>query len=1100
MMRNTTITPVYWFILIRAIFGCLLITMEYTLRTDFFYLMPIECHGHATNRLYRTSFQSPMDDVIPCSRIKYSTEFLIGVRTAMTDFKLPMSFMLHLQRLGILRRFRGCRSGLRVKLRKSFYYPAAKNITVRISKREPMKRNIMSSCSSRLASSCTLNNIISLTCVQNEPKNSAYASAHIFVSQGKTVRGYTRPRTLVKLNDQQAVNKESGNCMVTGDREQLFPTSLYILNACSIAKPHAMQQLRADIDSLKPDIVIITESWLTKKHSDELFQINGYSIFRRDRAQLTAKGKDRVGGGVVIYIKHCYQAKTFIPVSDVNKNIDLLWICIQRSNRSLYLGGIYHPPNPVYKDHEIIHLLETSLDEIERSEAGSLVLLAGDFNLLPNCYIHALGLSSEIIAPTRNNNHLDRIYTSEPFFSSVRVLSSTVKSDHKAIYAHVDPMDVATNNTKTKKKCNFRRCSPGQNAKYLDYLALNNKAFILDIDFDHSETQPIFDKFYQQMNYLLNLFYPVKTITVTSKDPPYVTPTIKCMLRRKNKLMRQGKMEAASSLAKIISKHIIAKNSATFSKSNPIKNSKDLWERVRMVTGKGKGSPATCGITMTAADLNAYYSNISTDPFYEIPTAKNLAQGDSLSCFFSEEDVFKILDGLRPTSPGLDELPSWFLRLSAPLLAKSLTDLFNLSLSRSEVPNQWKSSVITPVAKINKPVGCADYRPISITPLLSRVMEKLVVRKFLYPVLVNPDVTPIFSDQFAFRPTGSTTAAIIALTYTIALLLQKHPYIHLIALDFSKAFDTVKHAALLRKCAALPLENCVHNWLVSYLEGRDHCTKFNGSTSTRLPINASIVQGSGLGPVAYIITASDFTPIHLGNMLIKYADDSYLIVPSTNTQFVREELEQVEHWAKQNNLKLNSSKTKEIIFRKQKLRLADLPPIHDGIARCETMNILGVLLQSNLSFREHVIKIVSQSAQTLYALRTLRSQGLSGPALWEVTEATLVSRLTYASPSWWGFLDAGSRHQLQSLFKKIVKQGFLQANHPSFSDIAKSADNKLFSSVLKCPQHVLYQYLPPILNSPYNLRPRAHNREISLTVDSIIKKTFITRMIHFNSF
>ena len=75
-------------------------------------------------------------------------------------------------------------------------------------------------------------------------------------------------------------------------------------------------------------------------------------------------------------------------------------------------------------------------------------------------------------------------------------------------------------------------------------------------------------------------------------------------------------------------------------------------------------------------------------------------------------------------------------------------------------------------------------------------------------------------DQYAFRPSGSTTAAFISLIHKITNLLQKYPYVHVIALDFSKAFDTVRHSTLAAKCADLPLDDAVHNWLMEFLEGR----------------------------------------------------------------------------------------------------------------------------------------------------------------------------------------------------------------------------------------------------------------------------------------
>ena len=94
-----------------------------------------------------------------------------------------------------------------------------------------------------------------------------------------------------------------------------------------------------------------------------------------------------------------------------------------------------------------------------------------------------------------------------------------------------------------------------------------------------------------------------------------------------------------------------------------------------------------------------------------------------------------------------------------------LAQLFNQSLAEGAVPSQWTTAVITPIPKTPKPTQAVDYRPISITTVLSRSLEKYIVRTFIYPALQQPYAELCFNDQFAFRPTGSTTAAIIACTH-----------------------------------------------------------------------------------------------------------------------------------------------------------------------------------------------------------------------------------------------------------------------------------------------------------------------------------------------
>ena len=129
--------------------------------------------------------------------------------------------------------------------------------------------------------------------------------------------------------------------------------------------------------------------------------------------------------------------------------------------------------------------------------------------------------------------------------------------------------------------------------------------------------------------------------------------------------------------------------------------------------------------------------------------------------YISEWELFNLLDRLRPTALGLDQLQVWFLRLSAPVIYAPLTRLINMSVSSGMVPRQWKQAAIRPIPKVLAPSGHADFRPISITPVLTRLVEKTVVRSFFYPAFLKPPPSLSFQDQYAFRPTGSTTAAIL---------------------------------------------------------------------------------------------------------------------------------------------------------------------------------------------------------------------------------------------------------------------------------------------------------------------------------------------------
>ena len=369
--------------------------------------------------------------------------------------------------------------------------------------------------------------------------------------------------------------------------------------------------------------------------------------------------------------------------------------------------------------------------------------------------------------------------------------------------------------------------------------------------------------------------------------------------------MRSGRLEEASALAAQIGQSIIKINTAALSLADADMDSNDLWSKVRSLFGR-RATTASASATVSAQSLNQHYAGISSDNRYTRPLPKHTVTASASD--IDEWHVFNMLDRLKPTSPGLDQIPAWFLRTAAPFFSLPLSFLFNLSLQLSVVSAQWKLACITPIPKLSKPTNSADFRPISIAPILSRRLEKYVVKTFLYPILELPSTllpsSFLFNDQFAFRPTGSPTAALIALFQNISVHLSTSSFVRVIALDFSKAFDTVRHATLFDKFSKLPLPDHIFNWLINFFSSRSHCTKFDGVVSNLTSIEASVVQGSALGLVSFVINACDLHPICPVNSLLKFADDTYLIISADSSYTCATELAHIEAWAAENNLHL----------------------------------------------------------------------------------------------------------------------------------------------------------------------------------------------------
>jgi len=262
-------------------------------------------------------------------------------------------------------------------------------------------------------------------------------------------------------------------------------------------------------------------------------------------------------------------------------------------------------------------------------------------------------------------------------------------------------------------------------------------------------------------------------------------------------------------------------------------------------------------------------------------------------------------------------------------------------------------------------------------------------------------------------------------------------------------------------------------------------------------ISASVIQGSVLGPVCYAVTAADLSTLNPGNVLVKFADDTYLLVPANQSETVNDELDHIKVWAVKNNLNLNASKSYEIIMHHPRTRLSHLtvPPALQDIARVVELKSLGVTLTENFSFSRHITEVVNSASQSLYALRQLRTHGLPAGLLSRMFKTLVLSKLTYASPAWWGFTSSQDRDRLESFIRRAQKAGFCDSCI-TFHETCETADSRLFKSITTNSNHMLAQLLPPLLSRRQGLRNRPHLYTLPPKRTLLDECSFITKMIY----
>ena len=273
-------------------------------------------------------------------------------------------------------------------------------------------------------------------------------------------------------------------------------------------------------------VAVITQTHFKQQHTDSAVSIDGYTVFRRDRA-------GRRGGGVALYVQSTIQSSVGTPSTADNCAFELLWV---RVGARLFVAALYHPHRPVYAAADLLSHIESCVAEVSHDYPLADIIVAGALNqLCDEDIIERTGLTQLVRQPTRGANLLDRVFVSDPqLYDTVRLVSSVVKSDHKAVIALLSGAVATVAKVRHKRRCRPR--TPSQNASLLQHLAVIDMGNRPDVD-DLARTiepQTFYDEFYAFTTGLLDAFYPERTVTVTSRDPSYVTPEIKVKLRQKN--------------------------------------------------------------------------------------------------------------------------------------------------------------------------------------------------------------------------------------------------------------------------------------------------------------------------------------------------------------------------------------------------------------------------------------------------------------------------------------------------------------------------------------------------------------------------------------
>jgi hypothetical protein len=305
------------------------------------------------------------------------------------------------------------------------------------------------------------------------------------------------------------------------------------------------------------------------------------------------------------------------------------------------------------------------------------------------------------------------------------------------------------------------------------------------------------------------------------------------------------------------------------------------------------------------------FGNVSCDNNYKLKLTNFSHNHRQIDKYLTVNTVANTIRRLKQTATGADLIPSWFIKDNTFIIAPILTKIYNLAIHQETYPTAWKIAQIKPIPKERVLSSIDQLRPIAVTSILSRLFERILVCNY---IATNIPLE-VLNNQFAFRATGSTTAALIAINHSIATTLEENQYARAVLFDFSKAFDGVDHDVLFNKLSRIPLPTKIFRLIISFLSDRKQYTLINGNQSLPAPINMGIIQGSVLGPTLFTILVNDIRPLNKINHLIKYADDLTLIYSPKSPISIEDKVNNIINWSLTNKLAINYKKIKKLYLQ-----------------------------------------------------------------------------------------------------------------------------------------------------------------------------------------
>ena len=758
---------------------------------------------------------------------------------------------------------------------------------------------------------------------------------------------------------------------------------------------------------LKPQIIAITEIKPKNVKGDIFlseFNLEGYQCF-------CSGLEDSKSRGILIYVEKSLRVSVLeIPI---NFKENLFIMLKGENNQNIIFGNLYRSPSSIASNDD--NLL--NLFKFVANKWNFPTIMVGDFNygninwnqktapssvlnlnernfynsLRENFYMQ------HVNAPTRQRGNdiphiLDLIITNDKFISDIDYLSPLGKSDHNVLVfncllntqSEYKPFKLKYDKGEYNRFCKFLHrdwnieLRPEANdidAMWNCFSSLVKEGTVKFIPKTKNNPQNNFKKnlfpYNKEINTLIHRKHRLWNRWIESKDEETRVKYVNIRNKVKNET-RKINMQNQENIARKCKTE--PKRFWQYVK-NKSKSKSEIGD-LKILDENGNVKILDSDVDKADA-LNSFFTSVFTteqnENFENLDL--NIKNNRMEELLIDENDVKIKLNKLKiDKSPGPDTLHPRILYEVRDEIAYPLSIIFNESLQKSKLPEEWKTADVIALHKKGSKIEMGNYRPVSLTSVPCKIMESLIRDHIMSYLLKNKLLS---NKQYGFVRGRSTMLKILHMLDKWTNYLENGGQIDAIYTDFEKAFDKVPHKRLISKLKAYKIDSNIIAWIKDFLQGRKHRVRIKSRYSKWGKVSSGIPQGSVLGPLLFLIYINDLPDLcEKKSEIYLFADDSKLykyIIDDNDCRDLQACIDTLQKWTDMWLLKLNSKKCKVISFGRQNL-VNHTYSICEGnkiisLERVNDISDLGVILDDKLSFNSHIQQKINKAYSMLGILK-----------------------------------------------------------------------------------------------------------------------------------